>query len=165
MKIIKTFILILFILTPLFVSAEYTNKEIENFQKAYEATVGIKVSKEEAKIFLEESDYFEEQSKKNMEKLKILKKKEWSNLIFLLKEQEKEKTIWKKFLDLISFNKTKKLEIENFSLEEIQQATTDLFHKCVLEQTKTNSTKTHKQVIDEFCGNKIYYSSKSKILK
>ena len=56
MKIIETFILILFIINPFFVLAEYTNKEIENFQKAYEATVGIKVSKEEAKILLEESE-------------------------------------------------------------------------------------------------------------
>ena len=165
MKIIETFILILFIISPFFVLAEYTNKEIENFQKSYEATIGIKVSKEEARILLEESDYLKEQSKKDMEKLKVLKKKEWSNLIFLLKEQEKERTNWEKFLDLISSNKIKKLEIENFSLEEIQQATTDLFHKCVLEQTKINSSKTHKQVVDEFCGNKIYYSSQSKILR
>ena len=87
------------------------------------------------------------------------------NLKYLMKEKEKEKSIWEKFLDIIYSKRSKKSNIDDLTYEEVQQKTYDIINECLLEKIKINSSETHKEIIQEYFGNKVYHSYKSRRAK
>ena len=89
----------------------------------------------------------------------------WHNLKYLMKEKEKEKSIWEKFLDIIYSKRSKNSNINNLTYEEVQQKTYDIMNECLLEKIKINSSESHKKIIQEYCGNKVYHSYKSRRAK